>query len=217
MSYTEKDLLNKIPISQRAPFEKKVKAIAKDIGVPVYHLLAIMDVESGMSPSIQNKYGYTGLIQFGSTAAKELGTTTEALKKMSAVTQLDYVEKYYKMWISRLGLKKINSFADLYLIVLYPSGVKISNGNTPVMPKSTADLQAKILKRPDGNITKNSILDGYSSKYAGLLEAAGIFASRHWLYLAIGSLLFLLAAFLMYDNFIRKKPLLHFFSSDTID
>ncbi len=208
MGYTEQDLLNKIPSSQRSEFKTKAKALAAHLGVPFYHLLAIMDVESGMSPSIQNKYGYTGLIQFGSTAAKEIGTTTDALKKMTAVQQLDYVKKYYDLWIKRLGLKKIESFADLYLLVLYPAGVKISSDSTPVMPKSTADRQADILKTSNGNITKDSITDGYSNRYAGLLEAATLFAKRHWLYLVIGGVCLLLAIFLIYNELIAKKPLL---------
>lgn len=163
-------ILNKIPFCQRAEFESKAEFIATSLGVPSYHLLAVMDLESGMDPSIQNKYGYTGLIQFGREAAKEIGTTTEALRLMKAVDQIDYVGKYYANWLKRLGLKKVNSFADLYLIVLYPSGAKVKDLNTPVMPINVASKQAKILKDPSGNITKASILKGYSLRYKGLLS-----------------------------------------------
>jgi len=41
--------------------------------------------------------------------ARALGTTTDALAQMSAVDQLDYVEKFYK---SHAG--KMHSTADLY-------------------------------------------------------------------------------------------------------
>lgn len=211
MGYTEEDLLNKIPAIQRPVFKEKAKSIAAHLGVPFYHLLAIMDVESGMNPAIQNKYGYTGLIQFGTTAASELGTTTAALKNMTAVQQLDYVKRYYDMWIKRLGLKSIDSFADLYLLVLYPAGVKIESETTPVMPKSVADKQANILKDSTGNITKDSITQGYSDRYAGLIEAGAIFARKHWVYLLIGSLCLIVAGFLIYNEIIAKKPLLQLF------
>lgn len=217
MGYSEQDLLNKIPSSQRSAFESKVKSLAAHLGVPVYHLLAIMDVESGMSPSITNKYGYTGLIQFGSTAASDIGTTTSALRSMSAVDQLDYVKKYFDLWIKRLGLKSVDSFADLYLLVLYPAGVKQSNDSKPVMPKATADKQADILKDSTGNISKDSIIDGYSSRYAGLLEATTLFAKRYWVYLVIGGLCLALAGYLIYDNIVRKKPLLQLFPEGILD
>lgn len=217
MSYTEQDLLNKIPTSERSAFKSKAQALAKHLGVPFYHLLAIMDVESGMNPAATNSYGYTGLIQFGDTAAKEIGTTTSALRAMSATNQLPWVQKYFDLWIKRLGLKSVDSFADLYLLVLYPAGVKITDDSAYVMPKSTADKQATILKDATGNISKDSITDGYSSRYADLLEATTLFARRYWLYLVIGSVLLVLALFLIYNGFIRKKPLLQILPDGVLD
>jgi hypothetical protein len=217
MAYSQEQILNKIPSSQRTAFKAKSQRIATSLGVPLYHLLAIMDVESGMSPSITNAYGYTGLIQFGDAAAKEMGTTTSYLRSLSAVSQLDYVEKYYKMWMSRLGLSKVDNFADLYLLVLYPAGVKIKNLDTPVMPYDTAQKQAKILRDSSGNITKNSITQGYALRYAGLLESAKLLSKMYWIYLVIGALLLAIAMFLIYNSFIRKKPLFQFLPDTILD
>jgi hypothetical protein len=59
--------------------------------------MAAMAFETGgsFSPAVPNKAGSgaVGLIQFMPSTAKGLGTSTEALKKMSAVQQLDFVKK----------------------------------------------------------------------------------------------------------------------------
>jgi hypothetical protein len=59
-----------------------------------------MAFETGgtFSPSQKNAAGSSviGLIQFMSTTAKNLGTSTSELAKMTAVEQLNYVEKYLK-------------------------------------------------------------------------------------------------------------------------
>lgn len=217
MAYSQSDLLSKISASQRSAFQAKAQSIADGLGVPLYHLLAIMDVESGMNPAIENAYGYVGLIQFGPSAASMIGTTTSALKNMDAVTQLSYVQKYFSQTLKNEGLSKVSTFADLYLLVLWPNGVKNTSTSTPVMPKTTADRQADILKDSTGNITKDSITAGYASRYAGLLEATVLFAKKNWIYLAVGALLVIIAGFLIYSEFIAKKSLLQFPKGNILD
>jgi len=107
-------------------FRKKVVQVAKNLGLPqkgykgANWLMAIMALETQKSfnPSKQNRFGYTGLIQLGEDAASRLGTTTSALKRMSAVNQLDYVEKYFSL---KEFNGKLNTLTDLYLAVLYPT------------------------------------------------------------------------------------------------
>lgn len=108
-----------------AAFTDKVKKVSKNISVDPNWTMALIGFETAgtFSPSITNALGYTGLIQFGEAAAKDLGTTTEALRKMNAIEQLDYVEKYYKLWYKRLGIKKADSFVDMYLITFFPLAV----------------------------------------------------------------------------------------------
>ncbi|MFN3753308.1 hypothetical protein [Flavobacterium sp.] len=116
---------NKVPYAYRSAFVARVKVISAALGINPNWLMAIMYWESArtFSPSITNSLGYTGLIQFGTAAAKDLGTTTAALRAMTAVQQLDYVYAYYKLWFRRLGIKKTDSYISTYLITLFPAAV----------------------------------------------------------------------------------------------
>lgn len=83
-------------INREPDFLPKLAAGARSRGINPDHLLNVMALETAGSfnPAITNPYGYTGLIQFGKAAAKDLGTTTGALRQMSATEQLDYVFRY---------------------------------------------------------------------------------------------------------------------------
>jgi len=111
---------NKVPASYRTDFVNKVKEIAPRVGLDPNWLMAIMNFESAgtFSPSITNSLGYVGLIQFGDSARKTLGVTKEQLKAMSAVEQLDYVEKYYNMYKG-----KYKSYVDAYFAVFFPLAI----------------------------------------------------------------------------------------------
>ncbi|MCX8523670.1 DUF4280 domain-containing protein [Chryseobacterium formosus] len=105
-------------------FRKKVVQIAKNLGLPqeknegANRLMAVMALETigTFDHTYDNKMGYYGLIQFGDSAASTLKTTISALIKMSAVDQLDYVEKHIV-----LKKDKIKNLTDLYLCVLLPN------------------------------------------------------------------------------------------------
>lgn len=100
-------------------FVQKVKEMATRLGVKPEWVFAVMKNESGMSTTARNPNGgATGLIQFMPATARGLGTTTEALSKMSAVEQLKYVEKYYAPFKG-----KIHSGMDLYMATFWPAGV----------------------------------------------------------------------------------------------
>ncbi|CAN5331380.1 hypothetical protein BH10ACI1_BH10ACI1_16840 [soil metagenome] len=88
-----------------ADFIKGVEAMAERLKTKPEFILAAMSFETGSSfnPAIQNGIGATGLIQFLKSTAKGLGTTTDALRKMSAVEQLAFVEKYFKGFAGKLG------------------------------------------------------------------------------------------------------------------
>ncbi len=100
-------------------FANKVIEVSKKLNVNPNWLMAIMNFESGLNPRAVNKYtNATGLIQFMPKTAKSLGTSTEELKRMSAVEQLDYVYKYYRPY-----KHKIKSFVDMYLVTFLPIAV----------------------------------------------------------------------------------------------
>ena len=104
-------------------FLNRVKEISARIGCNYKDLLAIMNSESGLNSRAVNKNGgATGLIQFMPSTAKGLGTTTEALKEMTPIQQLDYVEKFLTRAKNNSALKNKSqlSAGDLYALVFLP-------------------------------------------------------------------------------------------------
>lgn len=103
-------------------FKRKVIVISKGLGVSPDFLMACIAFETGetFSPEVKNAAGSgaVGLIQFMPSSAKMLGTSTEALEKMTAETQLDYVEKYFK---PQRG--KLKTLEDVYMAILYPAAI----------------------------------------------------------------------------------------------
>ena len=109
---------------QDPDFNKKLEKVAGQLGVDSKDLMAIFKQESGVNPHIQNKMsGATGLIQFMPATARSLGTTTDELKDMDAVKQLDYVYMYFKM----VGVKPGMKLGDLYMAVFMPKYVGASD------------------------------------------------------------------------------------------
>jgi hypothetical protein len=111
---------NKVPASYRVAFINKVNSISAKLGIDPNWLMAIMHFESAgtFSPSITNPIGAVGLIQFMPTTAKGLGTTSTALKSMTAVNQLDYVYKYFLPYKG-----KIKNYTDAYFAVFFPLAI----------------------------------------------------------------------------------------------
>lgn len=103
-------------------FRNKVRAISARLGCDPSDLMTCMAWESGrsFSPTKKNMAGSgaTGLIQFMPATAQGLGTTTVALAAMTAVQQLDWVEKYFQPYKG-----KLHNLADLYMAILWPVGV----------------------------------------------------------------------------------------------
>ena len=108
-------------------FKNKVIKIAQRLQIDVNYLMASMAFETGGSfdPAETNDIGATGLIQFLPSTAKELGTTTDALRKMSAVDQLDYVEKYFINIMEQYAtnIPAIMTLEDVYMAILWPKAI----------------------------------------------------------------------------------------------
>ena len=103
-------------------FKARVCWIAEQLKMPEQGadwLMSCMAFESGesFSPSVQNAAGSgaVGLIQFMPKTARDLGTTTQALSKMSAEEQLNYVYKYFLPFKGRL-----HNLSDVYMAILWP-------------------------------------------------------------------------------------------------
>ena len=133
----------------------EVKNMSERLGVNPDDLMAVMAYEScGFNPqSINSTSGATGLIQFMPASAVEVGTTTEALRNMSAIEQLPFVEEYLKKHGISPG--RDNSLSNLYIAVLWPravgspdSSVLFSSGSIYYTQNSGLDLNH------DGMVTK---------------------------------------------------------------
>lgn len=151
-------------------FLARVKEVAQNINCDYKDLLAVMNSESGLDPSIQNLAGYQayGLIQFIPDAAREIGTSVDKLVKMSAVEQLDYVEKFYlKARETRgFGNKKFTA-ADLYAITFLPAranrnvlcvkGERWETGRKKGQLKNWYEANTGFDKNGDGKIEKSEL------------------------------------------------------------
>jgi hypothetical protein len=135
-------------------FKSKVITIAEKLNVDPDFLMACMAFETGetFSPSIQNQAGSgaVGLIQFMPNTAQKLGTTTNALAKMPAVEQLDYVERYFRSLRRRLG-----AIEDVYMAILWPAAIGRPNAVVLFRQPSIAYAQNQALdSNGDGMVTK---------------------------------------------------------------
>lgn len=135
-------------------FKSKVITIAKNLNIDPDYLMACMAFETGetFSPSVKNQAGSgaVGLIQFMPDTAQKLGTTTNALAKMSAVEQLDYVERYFRGFHRR-----ITSVEDVYMAILWPAAIGRPNAVVLFRQPSIAYAQNQGLdSNGDGMVTK---------------------------------------------------------------
>lgn len=135
-------------------FKKKVIKISDNLDIDVNYLMAAMAFETGESFSpkkINMDSKAFGLIQFTKIAIEDLSKNTghvtkEMLFNMSDVEQLDYVEKYFKLWQKRKG--KISNLEDVYMAILCPNAIGKPN-------------DFNIYSKKDGkSYTQNSALDG---------------------------------------------------------
>lgn len=148
-----------------AEFISGVEAMAGRLGTRPEYLLAVMSFETGGSfnPGIRNRIGATGLIQFLPSTARGLGTTTDALARMSAVEQLQYVEKYFDQpnFRGRLG-----TLEGLYTAVL--SGTAHSNSDDVLFTRGTRAYDQNPLDwNRDGKITAGEAITPVAARMYG--------------------------------------------------
>lgn len=139
---------NKVPIAYRVAFVSKVRNVAYKLGIDPNWLMAIMYWESAgtFSTSIQNTIGATGLIQFMPSTAVGLGTTTTALKGMTAVNQMDYVYKYLLPYKG-----KMNNYIDTYFTIFFP----IAIGKDDDWVLQTNKLSASVIAKQNPSFDTN--------------------------------------------------------------
>ena len=139
-----------------AEFRERLFEVAAALGVYPDYLMACIAFETAETfrPDIRNAAGSgaVGLIQFMPATARGLGTSTEALARMSAVEQLDLVRMYFKPYAGRL-----HTLSDVYMAILWPKAigkpegyVLWSKGTSPTTYRQNSGLDVN----GDHDITK---------------------------------------------------------------
>lgn len=163
-----------------AEFALKVRDIAAGLGFNPLHVMAIMRFESArFDPSIRNpSSGATGLIQFTSSTARELGTTTDYLAAMSQLEQLDFVKKYFELQKSRYTSFRSHNFGDVAMAVFYPQGIGKSDDTVLFSEGSQAyTLNRGLDNNPNnGQVTRREYL--LRASPAALLYGVPAFTSN---------------------------------------
>lgn len=192
LPYEDKVLVN------RSTFIEKVKAISSRLGILPEWLMIVMagetsftfrpDIRSGNEPN-----GAVGLIQFTGDTAKGLGTSKDALAKMSNVAQLDYVEAHFKPHKGRM-----KSIGDVYIVVFAPAYLGKSNTTKVYLkPSSSYTNNASLDVEKKGYITigdiKNRVNKWIPSSYQSppktLPQNTGITKTgipKNWVWLSVG-------------------------------
>ena len=163
-SYTAKSGNCRPSVKLDQAFLNRVKQIAQRINCDYRDLLGVMNSESGLKSNVQNKNGgASGLIQFMPATARALGTTTNALRDMTPIQQLDYVEKFYLNNIRTYGMQgKRLTAGDLYTLTFMPAKVK---GEVLCQAGSKEYAANKGLDaNKDGRITKTELGNRVISK-----------------------------------------------------
>ncbi len=154
------DLVNRYSGNADA-FFTALDAMAKRLGFPVEWACDVIYIESGFQPSIKNpNSSASGLIQFMEATAKGLGTTTAAIRAMTNLQQIPYVERYFKGQIATFG--KPRDWFDTYCLVFYPTWVKKDDNATIAPSAYTANKSIDLNK--DGKITKGEFRKWATSK-----------------------------------------------------
>ncbi|MDO4264092.1 MAG: hypothetical protein Q4C67_07830, partial [Deinococcus sp.] len=109
--------IQSIPRNFTSEARTAIEATANRLGVDPNGLAAVISFETAgtFSPSQRNMAGSsgTGLIQFMDATARDMGTTTDALARMSFTEQMKWVERYLR----QRGIGPGSSMADIYQAV----------------------------------------------------------------------------------------------------
>ncbi|HEY8561482.1 MAG TPA: peptidoglycan-binding protein [Pyrinomonadaceae bacterium] len=150
-------------------FLSGVENMAQRLGTRPEYILSVMSFETGgtFNPAERNSIGATGLIQFLPETARNLGTSTAELARMSSVEQLRYVEKYFDQpnFRGRLG-----TLEGLYTAVL--SGRARQNSDDVLFTRGTRAYEQNPLDwNNDGRITAGEAVTPVAARMFGGVRA----------------------------------------------
>lgn len=135
-------------------FVSELEAMASRLDMDANAIAGVISLESGFNPAAVNPISNaTGLIQFMPSTAVALGTTVSALKQMSDVQQLEYVEKYFRPFVGKLTTR-----GDYYLAVFMPKFVgKPDTDIISVKGRKVYDQNAVLDGDKDGVLTVGDV------------------------------------------------------------
>jgi hypothetical protein len=119
-----------------APYARELVETAGRLKFDPAWLANIIHLESGGNPQARNPTSAaTGLIQFMTFTAKDLGTSIDALYQMDGKQQMPYVERYFQNIMKRYG--QLDSQEKVIAAVFFPAYI-----NQPLAVMS-AQVQAQ--------------------------------------------------------------------------
>jgi hypothetical protein len=173
---------------------------ANYIGINPDWLASAISFESGFSPSIENAAGSgaVGLIQFMPSTAMGLGTTTDALRRMTFTQQLEYVKKYFEPHRGQL-----HSLEDTYLAIFYPAFIgKPLDTVLGTAGSAIYDQNAGFDRSQKGYVTKEDItstIRGVLDSAAGRISVPGVLIAGG---IGIGSILLAIAGWWLWRRYV---------------
>jgi hypothetical protein len=148
-------------------FKAKTFAICRRLNLEPDYLMAAMAFETGttFSPHIRNRQSQAvGLIQFTAPAARLAGTSQAALAGMSALAQLEFVERYMAFRIAQSPVGALLSLEDVYMAILFPAAIGRPNAHVLFRRGSIEYRQNRGLDTDhDGAVTKAEAAIGVRS------------------------------------------------------
>lgn len=139
-------------------FEKKIRKVSKRLDVPAEWLMSVIHSESRFDASVANfkGSGAVGLIQFMPATAKDYNVSTERLRNMNHVEQLDFVYQYLNVQKKRYG--NYESLTDMYLAILYPKAMGEDFCYTLyAKPSKAYKMNSGLDEDKDGRVTVSDI------------------------------------------------------------
>jgi hypothetical protein len=144
------------------PFLAEVDRLARKYNIDANDLLGMMHSESGIDPgavgTAEGGTRYVGLIQFSPDTARSLGTTQEALLRMSRAEQMVYVEKHFDLWKLPQGATPGHLYTSVYLPAYTnrPADFVLArsdNNNPRGVPNGAYSQNRRFDQNNDGQIT----------------------------------------------------------------
>lgn len=150
------DKASKLITGNRSGFLTAVQGVASFLNIKPEWLLVCMYMESKFNPEAVNPItGATGLIQFMPATAKEMGVSTDYIKRKTNVQQMAFVQDYLKKYKG-----KMKSLVDVYLAIFYP--LAITKNDSFVMGSQISEKWALKIAQQNGIYDKNK--DGKITK-----------------------------------------------------